>query len=78
MSDNYHREARTIFTLGVIVLPLLVLGLFMYRLHVQKTARLSQSEQLPKLAAEKSVLTSPLGRIGWPSIFIFLRCDHAG
>jgi len=65
MSDNYHRESRTILTLGVIVLPLLVLGLFMYRLHVQKTARLSQSSQLPKLAAEKSVLTSPLGRIGW-------------
>ena len=65
MSDNYHRESRAILTLGVIVLPLLVLGLFMYRLHVQKTARLSQPRELAKLAAEKSVLTSVMGQRGW-------------
>ena len=29
MSDNYHRESRSILTLGIIVLPLLVLGLFL-------------------------------------------------
>lgn len=69
MSDNDHRESRALLVLGIIVLPLLVLGMFLYRMHIEKEpsafAQSSQAEQPAKPAVEKTVLTSPLGQMGW-------------
>ena len=69
MSDNDHREARSLLALGIIVVPLLIIGMFLYRLHIQKNssalAQSTQDEQTVKPAIAKSVLTSPLGKMGW-------------
>ena len=69
MFDRYHRESRTILLLVLIVLPFLVLAAFWYRLHIQKDALgLGQSPQSAKAdesTVEKTVLTSPLGQMGW-------------
>ncbi|MGA2172589.1 MAG: AmmeMemoRadiSam system protein B [Sedimentisphaerales bacterium] len=69
MSDYYHRESRTILILGIIVLSVLVLGLFWYQLRIQKSpsafAQSPQAAQPAKPVVEKSVLTSPMGQIGW-------------
>jgi hypothetical protein len=66
MSDHYHRETRSILLLGLIVLPFVVLGLLYYHLQMKKKEKkLSQPAQIPKLAVEKTVLTSPLGKMGW-------------
>lgn len=69
MSDYYHRESRSILILIIIVLSVIVLGLFWYRLRVQKNssafAQSPQAAQSAKPIVEKSVLTSPLGQMGW-------------
>ena len=69
MSDNDHRESRGLLALVMIVVPLLILGMFLYRLHIQKNssalAQSMQDEQPVKPAVEKTVLTSPLGKMGW-------------
>ncbi|MFH1371474.1 MAG: AmmeMemoRadiSam system protein B [Planctomycetota bacterium] len=69
MFDRYHRESRTILLLVLIMLPFLVLGLFWYRLHVQKDAlglgQSPQSAQAAEPPVEKTVLISPLGQMGW-------------
>jgi AmmeMemoRadiSam system protein B/AmmeMemoRadiSam system protein A len=69
MFDRYHRESRTILLLVLIVLPFLVLAVFWYRLHIQKDAlglgQSPQSAQAAESAVEKTVLTSPLGEMGW-------------
>lgn len=69
MLDRYHRESRTILLLVLIVLPFLVLAVFWYRLHIQKDVLvLAQSPKVSQVAGptvEKTVLTSPLGQMGW-------------
>ena len=69
MFDRYHRESRTILLLVLVMLPFLVLGLFWYRLHIQRnSSALAQDSGgvSPALqSAEKTVLTSPLGQMGW-------------
>jgi AmmeMemoRadiSam system protein B/AmmeMemoRadiSam system protein A len=81
MFDQYHRESRTILLLILITLPFLVLGLFWYRLNIQRnsSALAQDSGGAPdndirgqaspalqsKPAGEKTVLTSPLGEMGW-------------
>jgi AmmeMemoRadiSam system protein B/AmmeMemoRadiSam system protein A len=69
MNDQEHKESRTLLTLGIIALPVLLLGLAALGLYIYKNsltfAQSPQSAQAAKPAVEKTVLTSPLGQMGW-------------
>ncbi len=69
MFDRYHRETRAILLLVLIVLPFLILGIFWYRLRIQKDViplgQSPQSAQAAEPAVKKTVVTSPLGQMGW-------------
>jgi AmmeMemoRadiSam system protein B/AmmeMemoRadiSam system protein A len=71
MNEQEHRESRTFLALGIIIVPVLFLSLYIYRLHLQKDfsaiAQTTESRQPSRSVVEKQVLESPLGRMGWHS-----------
>lgn len=69
MFDQYHRETRAILLLVLFTLSFVVLGLFWYRLHIEKNGiplgQSPQSAQAAEPVVKKTVVTSPLGQMGW-------------
>jgi AmmeMemoRadiSam system protein B/AmmeMemoRadiSam system protein A len=71
MSDNYANNRRRIFAFGFIVLLLFIAALYSCKSRRPVAAQPAPPQEVPKSDAEepvqlpKSVLTSPLGRMGW-------------
>jgi MEMO1 family protein len=72
MADNYNKKRNRTFVWAVVLLFLLIGGLYLSESHLKKISPvLAQPGQIKEATDEKrpqlskSVLTSPLGRMGW-------------
>jgi len=72
MSDNYNKKRNRTFVWAVVLLFLLIVGLYLSESHLKRISPvLAQPGQIKEAADEqkpqlsKSVLISPLGRMGW-------------
>jgi AmmeMemoRadiSam system protein B/AmmeMemoRadiSam system protein A len=69
MIEKEHRESRTLLAFGIIIVPVLFLSLFIYRMHLQKKlsniTQTAEAEEVLRPVVARQVLDSPLGKMGW-------------